>query len=241
MATLSCPIGILQYHMATHTFPFLLLGYIALIGVLFGRAACGWICPFGWIQDMIMKIKARKFRIPKVLNKLKWVILPSLAVVLPYYTGVHWFSKLCPYGALIGGIPWALWNPIDPVLEAPVIEPGSFGAWFVIKMIILAFFLGWFALSKRPFCRTTCPMGLIFSWFNRISLLKIEIKVRCPDCALCNALCPMDLKVNEEIESENCIKCLDCTACRNVQTKFSLRYGFTRKKPSPEEIPVIPS
>jgi len=228
MAQLSCPIGMIQYYAAVHQFPYMVLGFLALIGILFGRAACGWTCPFGWFQDMMYKIKTRKFGIPKFLYPLKWVILPVLVIALPYITGAHWFSKLCPYGALIGGIPWAVWNPTHPVFEEPIIEPGSFGLMFWVKIVILGGFLVWFVLAKRPFCRTVCPLGAIFSIFNRISLLKLEVQADCPGCATCKSMCPMDLDVRKEVESENCIKCLDCTACDQVKAKFTMRYGFTK-------------
>ncbi len=231
-AVLSCPIGIIQHHAAIHLFPFYVLGYLALIGILFGRAACGWICPFGWMQDAMYKIRTKlKFGIPRWLNHFKWVSLLLLTVILPYITAVHWFSKLCPYGALIGAIPWSIWNPMHPVLEEPVIEPGSFGIWLWIKIVILVGFLIWFVLAKRPFCRVVCPMGLMFSWFNKISLLKIEAeKSHCSNCKLCNDLCPVDLDVINEVDTANCIKCLDCTACDRIHAKFSLDYGWYKSR-----------
>ncbi len=230
-AVLACPIGILQYYMATHSFPFYIIGFLALIGIVAGRAACGWICPFGWIQDMMYKIKSRKFKIPRFLHYFKWFSLLILTLLLPYLTGVHWFSKLCPYGGLIAAIPWAIWNPIHPVFQMPVIEPGSFGTFFWIKMTILAGFLIWFIYAKRPFCRVVCPLGLIFSWFNKISLLKMEVSYEhCSECMKCRNICPTDLDVNREIETSPCIKCLDCTACSHIEAKFSFRYGFTKLK-----------
>jgi polyferredoxin len=188
---------------------------------------------------MWYKIKSRKFGILKIFHRLKWAVLIVLAIVLPFFTGVHWFSKLCPYGGLIGGIPWALWNPNSPVTEEPVIEAAGFGFWFWLKMIILAGFIVWFVLAKRPFCRTVCPLGAIFSLFNRISWFKIEVSAKCPDCDSCNSLCPMDLKVREEADFENCIKCLDCTACKHVKSKFSLRYGFTKAVKAHKLKPVV--
>jgi len=229
-ATLACPIGIMQSFAANHALPFYLAGYLFLIGILFGRAACGWICPFGWLQDMMHKIKSKKFGIPKWLTHFKWVSLLGLTLILPYYTEVHWFSKLCPYGGLIGAIPWALWNPISPVFDEPVIEPGSFGTWFIIKMVILGGFLIWFVLAKRPFCRVACPLGLIFSWFNKISLLKLDVpKEQCSDCYQCKTACPTDLHIPTQVDDPGCIKCLDCLACGHVKAKFSFDYGFFMK------------
>ena len=230
-AVLACPIGIMQHMIAIHSWPLYVMGYLALIGLFVGRAACGWICPFGWVQDMMHKIKSKKFHVPKWMHHIKWLSLLLLVIILPYYTGVHWFSKLCPYGGLIGALPWALWNPIHPVFEVPVIEPGSFGTFFWIKMTILAGSLIWFVLAKRPFCKVFCPLGLIFSWFNKISLLKIEVpQEHCSECQKCTPECPTDLNPNTDVEKESCIKCLDCTACGHIEAKFAWRYDFTKRK-----------
>ena len=94
---------------------------------------------------------------------------------------------------------------------------------FYLKMAILAFFLIWFVLAKRPFCRVACPMGAIWALFNRKSLLKSKVEKTCPDCGQCTSYCPMDLEVYKEVDSENCIKCLDCTMCKHVSMKFNLK------------------
>jgi len=221
-ALFGCPIGMLQHFMALGQVPWFLIGFFIITGLIIGRAACGWLCPFGLIQDVMYKIKSKKFFIPKPLNYLKYPVLLVLVLLLPYITYEHWFSKLCPYGALIAGIPWAAWNPIDAEFGEHVIPEDGIGIWFIIKMAILAFFLIWFVFSKRPFCRVICPMGAIWALFNRISLLHFKVKESCLECHTCARLCPMDLDVNKDVDSENCIKCLDCTACKHVEAKFGL-------------------
>lgn len=52
LAIFACPIGSLQYFVIIGQFPFYLLGFLALLGILFGRAICGWACPFGFLQDL---------------------------------------------------------------------------------------------------------------------------------------------------------------------------------------------
>lgn len=221
-AVFSCPIGMLQHSMAIHRFPFYLLGYFIVIGLIVGRAACGWLCPFGFIQDLMYKIKTKKFSIPKFLNYSKYVILTVLVIILPLLTYEHWFSRLCPFGALIAGIPWVAWNPIDPDFGEPVVDSADIGFMYFLKIGILIFFLVWFILAKRPFCRVACPMGAIWALFNRVSLLKAKIGEDCPECKRCNKLCPMELDVYHEVDSENCIKCLDCTDCDHVSTQFKI-------------------
>ena len=221
-AVFSCPIGMLQHFAAIHRFPFFLLGFFITVGLVVGRAACGWLCPFGLIQDVMYKIKTRKFGVPKFLNYAKYVILIVLVLILPYLTYEHWFSKLCPFGALIAGIPWVWWNPIDPEFGSKIIEADMIGWFYYLKMLILAFFLIWFILAKRPFCRVACPMGAIWAVFNRMSLLKSGVDDSCPDCGQCEAICPMELNVKTEVDSENCIKCMECSECKNINAQFKL-------------------
>jgi polyferredoxin len=221
-AVFSCPIGMLQHFAAIHRFPFFLLGFFITIGLVVGRAACGWLCPFGLIQDWLYKIKSKKIGIPKFLNYAKYIILVVLVLIIPYLTYEHWFSKLCPFGALIAGIPWLAWNPVDPDFGSKVIEADMIGWLYYLKMAILFFFLVWFIFAKRPFCRIACPMGAIWALFNRVSLLKFKAAKDCPDCDQCTQYCPMELKVKTEVDSENCIKCFDCTACKHVTAHFKL-------------------
>jgi ferredoxin-type protein NapH len=96
------------------------------------------------------------------------------------------------------------------------------GLLFYLKMEILVFFLIWFIVAKRPFCRVACPMGAIWAVFNRVSLLKSKVENNCPDCGQCEKICPMELKVNTEVDSENCIKCMDCSMCKHIKAQFRL-------------------
>jgi len=220
-ALMGCPIGMMQHFSATHRIPWFLVGFLAIIGLVSGRFTCGWLCPWGMIQDVLYKIKKWWLKIPKFLIYLKYIVLPVLVLIIPYYTYEHWFSKLCPCGALIAGIPWVLWNPVDPVLDMTVIDPADVGTMFSIKMVILFSFLLMFLFIKRPFCRTVCPLGAIYAFFNRISLVSLEVKESCTDCGQCREVCPTDLDVRREINSEGCIKCLECTQCQHMKFKWN--------------------
>ena len=225
-AIAACPIGILQHFAALRKVPFFLAGYLGTIGIVFGRAACGWLCPFGWLQDLMYKIRSKKFRIPKPLLHLKYVSLVVLAILLPYFFEAHWFSRICPWGTIIAGIPWVIWNPIDPVFAAPVIEPGMVGWLYGLKIAVLAIFLVLFVLTKRPFCRTTCPLGAIYSVFNRFSLLQLvsNRSGSCNRCGHCRDLCPVDIKASDDPKSRECIRCFKCTSCAHN----SIRWGFKK-------------
>ena len=96
-------------------FPFYVLGFLVLFGLTLGRWICGWLCPFGWVQDLVYRIpffrKLRTFRFDRYLRWLKYAVLGILVIGLPLYSAlkgvlVPWFCKLlCPAGTLLGGVP----------------------------------------------------------------------------------------------------------------------------------------
>ena len=54
----SCPIGSLQAVLDSGKFRFscYVLGFLVLFGAVLGRFVCGWLCPFGLVQDLLHKI-----------------------------------------------------------------------------------------------------------------------------------------------------------------------------------------
>ena len=215
-STFSCPMGTLQHYMAVRKFPFELVGHIGLLGLLIGRMACGLLCPFGLVQDVLNRTTGKNIRLPRALVGVSFLALLLLVLLIPYITSEHWYSKLCPLGTLVAGIPWVTWNPINPETGAPTVAPGSVGLLFVVKVIILVGFLSLFFVVKRPFCKFVCPMGLVLSCFNRVSLLQLQVAPSCNRCGACEKNCPMGHRVYEDPNSRDCIRCLQCTACKHV-------------------------
>lgn len=222
LAVFACPIGTMQHFAVKHRVPYYLIGWLSMVSLSVGRLACGWICPFGFMQDLMAKIKLKKFHLPSYLGYLKYVFLVLFVLIIPYFTGEHWFSKLCPWGALEASVPWGLWNPKDPNFLAltphnkPILD--LVGGMYFFKLGILAGFILLMLFTFRPFCKLMCPLGAIFSLFNRLSILRLKVDLEsCLQCDRCYRLCPMDLKVYEEANALECIRCLECTKCNFVK------------------------
>lgn len=213
-ALFSCPLGALQHYLVIREIPFYIVGFLGTIGAVVGRMACGWLCPFGLLQDLLYKINSLKIKIPRVLTYFKYVVLVGLILVIPFVTGEHWFSKLCPMGLVVGGLPWAL---ISPEIRALVRNM------FMVKMGITAFIMTFSVVSKRPFCRIFCPLGAIYALFNAISIYRLEADVEtCLHCNKCQRVCPVDIKVYENANSPECIRCLECVqACPTKAVRFT--------------------
>ena len=201
-ALFSCPIGAIQ-----NTFSE--AGAKFDIGTLVGRAVCGWLCPFGFFQDLLNKIPSKKFRGFSWLKYLKYVILLLFVVILPVFwiddfdMGVPTFCKyICPAGTLEGGIPLVL---LQPTLRAQL---GWLFTWKIGLLFLLVVLSVFF---KRPFCRWFCPLGAFYGLFNKFSLLQIKLDSnKCINCGKCSRVCPMNLDVPKEINTSDCIRCYDC-------------------------------
>lgn len=211
----SCPIGAFQSMLtgSDKKFPYYVLGSLMLVGVIFGRVVCGFLCPFGLVQDLLHRIKSKKIELPKTVDKklryLKYIIGLLFVIVLPlvlinqFGISSPYFCKwICPSGTLFGSI---------PLLSMNETLRGNIGVLFNWKMFVLLFFLITSVFSYRPFCKYICPLGAFYGLFNRFSFYQMSIdKTKCTDCKLCEKNCKMGVEITRNINSVECIRCGEC-------------------------------
>ena len=220
LARFACPIGSFQHFIAIRQFPFYILGFIGFIGVLSGRFICGFLCPFGFFQELLYKLRTFKIKLPRRASYFKYVVL-VLTVVLAYFFNQPYFCKICPAGTLEAGIP-------QLTTSAPLRNIA--GSLFSLKYAILILVLTFAILIKRPFCRLLCPLGAMLGLLNRITQLQLKVDTeKCNECGICQTVCPMDIsQVTSSlsqvscrkpqatgflaINSFDCIKCLKCSS-----------------------------
>ena len=224
----ACPIGALQSILgAQHKVPFYVLGALTLFGVVLGRAVCGFLCPFGFLQDLLAKIPTPKPKIPKKIDRparfVKYAVLLVLCVGLPVFLtdefgfAPPFFCKyLCPAGTLEGGVFHLLFNKSLRALAG-----GLFGWKLGVMLAILAACV----FIPRFFCRYLCPLGAFYSLFNRFSFTRMHLdKEKCVDCGKCEQVCPMAVDVRKQINSAECIRCGKCRhACPTEAIKKDKR------------------
>ena len=210
----ACPIGSLQSALGGRTpgFPYYVVGLLLLFGTLFGRLICGFLCPFGFLQDLLYKIRSRKPKLPDRVDRplrygkyvtLAAVILLPLLLRDPFGLGTPAFCKyLCPVGTLEGGVPLVLGNAG---------LRGAVGWLFSWKLTVLLAVLAASVLLYRPFCKYLCPLGGLYGLMNRFSLYRLSVdETKCTHCGACARACKMGVNVPENPNSAECIRCGVC-------------------------------
>lgn len=230
----ACPIGSFQAVVGSSKFGFsyYITGFLILLGVLLGRFICGFLCPFGWLQELLHKIPSKKLSTKKLkpLTYLKYIVLLLAVVLLPALAvndvgmGDPFFCKyICPQGVLEGAIPLSL---VNEGIRA------ALGTLFVQKLFILLAVVALSILFYRPFCKWICPLGAFYALLNKISLLEIKMdEQKCVSCGKCAASCKMDVDVRKTPNHAECIRCGKCiTACPAEALCFHYGFGSSCKK-----------
>jgi ferredoxin-type protein NapH len=202
-----------------------------VLGLLFGRSWCSWVCPLGLIQDLFIRIRkylrigyyslSEKLKLSSSLTKWSIVIILislSLAIGIPtFFLKAFQYDlnypdcQICPdrqiSPLLIGKFRQVL--RVDDISNiTTVMSYLAIGTFF--------FFLLTTSFIRRMWCRL-CPMGAILGLLSKVSFLSLRKEVkRCTKCGICQRSCPMQVKeVYEEKEREriapnDCILCFRC-------------------------------
>ncbi|MCE5196095.1 MAG: 4Fe-4S binding protein [Negativicutes bacterium] len=180
----------------------LMLAGLAL-AVLAGPVICGWVCPFGTVQELIgklgRKLNGKRYnhfipaKIDKVLRYLRYLVLATV-VYQTAVTGKLIYQGIDPYYALFN-----LWT--DELAPAAL----SLLAITVIASLFV----------ERPWCKYACPYGALLGLTNFIRIFKIKRnRETCIQCGACDRACPMNITVSasDTVSNHQCISCLKCTS-----------------------------
>ena len=234
----SCPIGALQAVIGSPKFKFsyYVVGFLFFVGALIGRGVCGYLCPFGLVQDLLHKIpfvkKIETFKLDKPLRNVKYLILLIFVILLPLFLvdiigqGAPYFCKLiCPVGMLEGGIPLVWMNTS---------MRGAVGFLYAWKGLILLLTILLSIIIYRPFCKYICPLGAIYSLFNSVSFFRYTLDhQKCIHCGRCKAVCEMQC---DPVQNCNDLECIRCGKCKNACPVDAIACGITKLDVSKETV-----
>ncbi|MFI3249335.1 MAG: 4Fe-4S binding protein [Eubacteriales bacterium] len=234
----ACPVGAVQATLtgASKSIPFYALGFLLFFGVVLGRGVCALCCPFGLVQELLHKLRPKKWKktisLPNIFRKVPYFVLGIFVIALPILVTNKFglsspaFCKwICPSGTLFGGIPLLL---VNESLR------GSVSNLFYWKFSLLITISLWSVAEYRPFCKYLCPLGVFYGLFQSFSLYRMKFeKSSCIGCESCHSACKMGVKVTETPNSTQCVRCGDCVG---VCPTNSLKLGFSEGKSTEQAI-----
>lgn len=210
LAMFACPVGVLANFSALHMMPYLAIGTLLIVGATIGSAVCGWACPFGLLQDLAGRIPTPKVKLPDWLGYFRYAVLAGLVLAVPYLYGeAHplFFCRVCPAGALEAAVP----NAVQTAQAGAILWPSA------VKLVVLVVTLVAIVFVLRPWCTVLCPLGAIFSVFNKASLLVLRFNGdRCKQCGACEKMCRYGALPAVDVNNAECIRCLECTRCQAI-------------------------
>lgn len=228
-ASLACPIGAIQAVSGSinFKFSFYVVGILLAFGVFLGRAVCGWLCPFGFLQELIHKIPSPKLKLKIIFLYIKYIILVVFVIVLPIavtnYMGMGkpaFCQYICPAGTLEGGI---------PLLLSHQSLRQTIGPLFTLKMTILIVTIIGCLLVYRFFCKTLCPLGAIYGLLNKISIYRLDVNEhKCVNCGKCRQVCKMEV---DPVKTPDSAECIRCGACADACPEGAICLKFGRREP----------
>ena len=197
-------------------------GAVLLMTLVFSRGFCGWVCPFGSLQEWLgllgRRIFGRQYNPTgpweRRLRLLKYVLL-GVIIGFTWYLGTLVFRPYDPFLAF-----FHLGKGVEEM-------PWAYAALGVVALGSLRY--------ERFFCKYLCPMGAVIGVVGKLSLTKIVRDDReCKECNVCQKKCwaHVDFLSSKVIDSTECNHCLDCMEhCPKPQV-LSLR-GFQWRIPQP--------
>lgn len=211
----------------THLSNMVLLVATLAVSLLLRSAFCGWICPLGFLQDLVSNLSSvLQKRIPSLrrgVNSLK-KRGARLAVLDRYLRYIKYLVLVWAIGgsAYFGFMVFRDYDPWSALLS---IAEFSFTPGLIVLVVTLAasFFI------ERPWCRYACPLGAASGLLGKVSpvYLKRE-ESACTSCKICTKACPMGLEVHtaKTIKSVDCISCLECVGSCPRNGALEVKFGL---------------
>jgi transcriptional regulator of nitric oxide reductase len=213
------------------TFAFFLWDPPTLMVTLFGVAAlfiwgrgtfCGWLCPFGALQEFAGEIarvlRLRQFGLPQRYERLsrvpKFLVLAAILVTASFFSGqAEKVAEVEPFKTSI---------TLLFMRSAPFVL-------YAVALLIVGMF------HYKFFCRYLCPLGAAFAALSFVRRWKwIPRRAQCgTPCQLCRVQCRYGaIEKSGAVVYSECFQCMDCVVIHDdpsqcvplvLETKRALR------------------
>ncbi|MBO4314389.1 MAG: 4Fe-4S binding protein [Prevotella sp.] len=244
----------LQFVPALLSINLLVIAFLLILTLVFGRVYCSIICPMGVFQDVIARLrrKKNKYSFSKAIHWLRYTMLGIFVIAL--LAGIPAiFGILSPYSSY-GRIAQNLFQPIyqwgNNLLASVAESMDSYAFYhtdiwirslpiFIVALLtfVVIFVLAW--RNGRTYCNTICPVGTILGFFSRFAWLKIHFdESKCRNCSLCSKNCKsscIDYQTHT-VDYSRCVSCGNCIEkCKFGALSYSHKSTATTEQPTPDK------
>jgi polyferredoxin len=199
----------------THLSNVVLLVATLAVALLLRSAFCGWICPLGFLQDLVSNFSTvLQKRIPGLRRGISTLKKRGarLAVLDRYLRYMKYLVLVWAVGgsATFGYMVFRDFDPWSALLNVAefTFTPGVI---VLVVTLVASFFI------ERPWCRYACPLGAASGILGKVSPIYLKREESaCTSCKICTNACPMGIEIHAAtmIKSADCNTCLECVgAC----------------------------
>jgi polyferredoxin len=181
---------------------FILWGFVAVTLLLWGRGVyCGWLCPFGALQELVNKI-AQRFAVPQfelrdVVHERLWAVKYVVLIVL-FGISLQSMGEAAVYAEV---------EPFKTVFGLRFQREWPFVLYAAVLIAVTV-------VNRKFFCKYLCPLGAALAIPGRFRLFEWWLRRRkeCgKPCQVCAVECPVHaIRQTGEINANECHYCLDC-------------------------------
>lgn len=214
---------------------FILWTFTAASILLWGRGVfCGWLCPFGAMQELIneaaRKLKVPQYELPFAVHERLWAVKYIVLLVL--------------FGISLESLSTAeRFAEVEPFKTAVTLRFDR-QWWFVAYAVIL---LAISIFTRKVYCRYVCPLGAALAIPTKLRLFDwLKRRKECGDpCQVCANECEIQaIHPDGRINANECHYCLDCQMTYHNEKKcpplILKNKRRNRGKDTGEGIKVIP-
>lgn len=241
---------------ASVVFPWVAVASFLIVGVLIGKSMCGWVCPFGFVQDLAGCTKRKQTDVSlRTHSNLVYVKYAILAITLListafatselmgvssiYQQGLGIFAQapftvLSPSETLFGAIPQMMYDFRFAVFQHPLQDAllgfTTLSPLFWVQFAVLVAVLAFAVYVPRSWCRYFCPHGAILAIMNRFSFIGLRrepFKCEKVGCGKCVQACPTRVPILDlPWERFSHPECIYCMKCVDACEHKALKLTY---------------
>ena len=170
----------------------IMIVFTVVTTLIWGRVFCGFLCPFGALQDFMERVIPKRFqrRMPRHIHEraiyIKYGILALIVVLALVRSDISIYGYFEPFGTVF-------------FLSSSVLM------WSIAGSILLAS-----AVIPRFYCRYACPLGAALGVASFVSIFRIPRVKQCDVCKVCEQSCPTGAISGPDVDFKECVRCNIC-------------------------------